>query len=222
MKAMILAAGFGKRLRPHTNDIPKALVPFRSKPMINYQIERIKNLNVNEIIINSHHQSDLLKDYFQKNDFGIKTNLIIEDEILGTGGGILHAEEFLKSEEFFVVINVDVITDMNLYEMIDFHKKKKPFVTLAIQKRKTSRLLEFNERRWLIGKEHESSIRENLYAFNGIHIISNRIFEKNYAIKFRGILEIYFELIKKKEEIILGFDAGKCMFKDIGKIENLE
>lgn len=219
---MILAAGFGTRLKPHTDKIPKALVPYHSKPMIDYQIERLKKLNVHEIVINTHHHSEMIEEYFKKNDFGVKINVLVEKEILGTGGGILNAEDFLRDEDYFIVINVDVVTDMNIQRMIEFHKRKKPFATIAIQKRKTSRHLEFENGKRLIGKENKNSKKENLYAFNGIHIISDRIYKKNYEIKFRGILEIYFDLIRKKEETILGFDAGKSSFKDIGKIENLE
>lgn len=218
---MILAAGFGTRLKPYTESAPKALVPYRSKPMVNYQIERLIDVGVNEIIINAHHHGKLLQEYFRKNDFGVKINLIIEKEILGTGGGILNAEKFLKDEDDFIVINVDVITNMNLIDMLKFHNRKSPFATLAIQKRKTTRHLEFDKQNRLIGKENDASKINNLYAFNGIHIISNKIFKNNFEVKFRGILELYFELIQKKGETILGFDAGDCMFKDIGKIENL-
>jgi len=219
---MILAAGFGTRLKTYTESTPKALVKYHSKPMINYQIERLIKADVNEIVVNAHHHGKLLQEYFSKNDFGIKINLIIEKEILGTGGGILNAEEFLKDKEDFIVINVDVITNMNLDDMLKFHNKENPFATLAIQKRKTSRHLEFDKQKRLVGKENKASKIDNLYAFNGIHIISNRIFENNFEVKFRGILEIYFELIQKKGETILGFDAGNCSFKDIGKIENLK
>ena len=222
MKAMILAAGFGTRLKPYTESTPKALIPYRSKPMVNYQIERLLNAGVNEIVINAHHHGKLIQEYFSKNDFGVKINLIIEKDILGTGGGILNAEKFLKDEEDFIVINVDVITNMNLADMIKFHNIENSFATLAIQKRKTSRHLEFDKQKKLIGKENETSKINNLYAFNGIHIISNRIFENNLEVRFRGILEIYFKLIQKKGVSILGFDTGDCTFKDIGKIENLE
>jgi len=222
MKAMILAAGFGTRLKPLTDKKPKALIPYHSKPMVEHQIERLRKLNVDEIIINAHHHSEMIEEYFKKNDFDIKISVLVEKEILGTGGGILNAENFFRDEDCFIVINVDVDTDMNIQHMIEFHKRKNPFATIAVQKRKTSRHLELENGKSLIGKENKNSKTENLYAFNGIHIISNRIYKKNHKIKFRGILEIYFDLIQKKEETILGFDAGKSSFKDIGKIENLE
>ena len=218
---MILAAGFGSRLKPRTDKKPKALIPYHSKPMIDYQVERLKEINVDEIIINAHHHSEMIEEYFKKNDFGVKICVLVEKEILGTGGGILNAEDFLRDEDYFIVINVDVVTDMNIQHMIEFHKRNRPFATIVVQKRKTSRYLEFDKTVRLTGKENTYSPKENLYAFNGIHIISNRIYRKNYEIKFSGILEIYFDLIQKKEETILGFDAGESSFKDIGKIENL-
>jgi len=222
MKAMILAAGYGTRLKPLTDKKPKALIPYHSKPMIEHQIERLKKLNVDEIIINAHHHSEMIEEYFEKNDFGLKISVLVEKEILGTGGGILNAKDYLQDEDCFIVINVDIDTDMDIQKMIEFHKRNNPFATIAVQKRKTSRRLDVENGKRLKGKEKKNSKKKNLYAFNGIHILSNRVFKKNYEINFRGILEIYFDLIQKKEEIIFGFDAGESSFKDIGKIKNLE
>lgn len=218
---MILSAGFGTRLKLLTDKLPKALVNYKNVPMINYQIERLKKIGVDEIVINAHHLSEKIEEYFRENNFGVKINVLLEDEILGTGGGIINAQDFLKDEKNFFVINVDVDTDMNLLSMMNDHLKKNPLATLAIQKRVSNRYLEFNSRQELIGKETPDSKKENLFAFNGIHIISNRIFEKGLEKKFGGILEIYFKLIQEGE-IVLGFDTGKSSFKDLGKIENFE
>lgn len=182
MKAMILSAGFGTRLKPHTDNLPKALVEYNKIPMVNYQIERLKKAGVNEIIVNAHHYSEKLLKYFSENDFGVKINVIVEEDILGTGGGILNAEKYLKDEEFFIVINVDVETDMSLTGMIEYHKSKNPFATIAVQKRNTKRYLEFDSQMNLIGRENKNSQKNNLFAFNGIHIISTRIFYKGFEI----------------------------------------
>ena len=103
-KAMILAAGFGTRLKPLTDNLPKALVPFKKGTMISYQIEKLKRSGVKEIVINVHHFSELMIKYFRENDFGVKIDIIAEEEILGTGGGILNAKEFLRTEEYFLVV----------------------------------------------------------------------------------------------------------------------
>ena len=221
MKAMILSAGFGTRLQNYTKDLPKALVPYKGIPMIAYQIERLKKLGVNEVIVNTHHHPDKIKEYFNRNNFGVKISLIFEPEILGTGGGILNAGKYFTDEDFFLVMNVDIETDMDLNEMINFHKKQNPFATLAVQKRQTKKYLEFDDEMHLKGRASDDTLEKNKYAFNGIHIISKRIFEKGFKIKFEDILELYFQIIKNKNEFISGYDAGECTFKDLGKIENL-
>ena len=224
MKAIILSAGFGTRLQPLTDRIPKALVKYRDIPMINYQIERLKKIGVNEIIVNAHHHSGKIIDYFSENDFGVKINVIIEKEILGTGGGILNASEYFQNEEFFLVINVDIDTDLDLSKMISFHTSRNSIASIAIQKRFSKRYLEFDSQNHLIGRENENSVQENLFAFNGIHIISNRIFRKNFKVDFKDILSVYFDIInneKNGKEYVSGFDSGNSTFKDIGKIENL-
>ncbi|MEO8209796.1 MAG: sugar phosphate nucleotidyltransferase [bacterium] len=221
MKAMILSAGFGTRLIPYTNILPKALIKYQNIPMINYQIERLKNAGIKEIIVNAHHLPEKIIEYFSKNQFNLKINVIVEDEILGTGGGILNAEKFLKDEKFFLVMNVDIETDFEIGKIITHHKLHNPFATVVVQKRKTTKYLELDSGMKLVGRQNENSKEHNLFAFNGIHIISNRIFKKGFKIKFEDILNIYFDVIKDKNEIVSGYDAGSSSFKDLGKIENL-
>jgi len=236
MKAMILAAGFGTRLKPLTDNIPKALVPFQNEPMINYQIHKLKDYGFDEIVVNAHHFSEKIIDYFNKNSFGIKINVIEEEKILGTGGGILNAKKYLEKEEFFLVINVDVFTDFDFSKLIIFHKSKAPLASLAVQKRKTKRYLEFDSNMKLLCRQNENSKKENLYAFNGIHIISNKIFQNinkspllvfksasvdvtnSNQIEYLDIFDLYFEMLNQKEEIF-GFDVENSEFKDLGKIE---
>lgn len=217
---MILAAGFGTRLKPLTEKIPKALVPFGNEPMINYQINKLIKFGFNEIVVNAHHFANQITDHFKKNTFGIKISVIEEEKILGTGGGILNAEQFLKGEEYFLVINVDIFTNFDIRDLMNFHKIKSPFASLAIQKRKTKRHLEFSSDMKLLRRENESSIGENLYAFNGIHIISNKIF-KNRKIEYLDIIDLYIDFIKEGENI-LGFDVKDCDFKDLGKEDSLK
>jgi N-acetyl-alpha-D-muramate 1-phosphate uridylyltransferase len=221
MKAMILAAGFGTRLKPLTDNLPKALIKYQNKTLLQYQVDKLKDAGIYEIVINTHHYPDKIKEYIDTNDFVLKEiNVIKEDVILGTGGGILNAKKYFQDEDYFLVVNVDVHTNFEYKKIIGFHKKYPSFSTIAVQKRKTKRYLEFDDKVKLIGRENPGSVKNNLYAFNGIHVISGKIFEKNLLVEYCDIIDIYLKMINEGEEIC-GFDTGDSTFKDMGKIENL-
>lgn len=223
-KGMILGAGFGTRLKPLTDNIPKALVEYKGKPMVVHQIERLKNLGIDEIIVNAHHFADKMEKFFSENNFGVKIILVIEEKILGTGGAILNVEEYLMNSDYFFVINVDIDTDFELNLMRQEWEKQNELAMLLVQKRKTSRYLEFGNNMNLLRRAKLSGDNgknnKNLFAFNGIHIISPRIFDKNIQVEFKDIIDIYLKLAGEGE-IIKGFDAGNSSFKDLGKIEHL-
>lgn len=223
MKGIILSAGFGTRLMPLTETKPKALIEYRNVPMIEHQIKRLQNAGVTEIFINVHHHADKMLEYFEKNTDKFETGIFLkrENEILGTGGGILNFSEQLKDEEFFYVINVDVDTDFEITKLKDLFVKKKPLAVIAIQDRGSKRKLEFTDDLRLIGRQTSGSDAKNLFAFNGIHLISNSIFEYNSENKYSDIFDVYFELMKKYNLEVYGYDTGECNFKDLGKIENL-
>ncbi|MCX7832890.1 MAG: sugar phosphate nucleotidyltransferase [Ignavibacteria bacterium] len=222
MKGMILAAGYGTRLKPITDKIPKALVKYRSKPLIQYQIERLKSVGINDIVVNTHHFAELIKKYLESISKKYCTNftIIYEPIILGTGGGILNASNFLKESDFSIICNVDVYSDFDLLKMIDFHINQNPLVTLLVQRRKTSKYLLFDNKMKLLNRAEKSFLNENCYAFNGIHIISKKFFEMDFQVKYCDIIDIYLDLIKKGFTI-LGFDAGASVFKDLGKLETI-
>ena len=217
---MILSAGFGTRLKPITDMIPKALVVHKSKPLIYHQIERLKKAGVDEVVINLHHMSEKIIGYLQSREFGIKINIIVEENILGTGGGIINAKEYLENEKFFPVINVDVDTDFELKKIIDFHSVHSSIATIAVQKRKASRYLDFSAQMLLVGRANENSLYENQFAFNGIHIISGEFFNEFYEKRYNDIIDLYLQLILRGKSIS-GFDTGDSYFKDLGRRENL-
>lgn len=218
MKAMILAAGFGTRLKPLTDKLPKALVPFKTGTIISYQIDKLKKLGVDEIIINTHHFSKLIEKYFEENNFGVKISLIGEEQILGTGGGILNAKEYLKNENNFLVVNTDVYTDFPFKELIENHNNN--FATLSVQKRDTTRYLRFDEEMNLLERIKTNEPKKNDFAFNGIHVISSELFKLDLEIKYTDIIDIYL-LARTKGLAIKGYDVKKSTFDDLGKFEVL-
>jgi len=219
MKAMILAAGFGTRLKPLTDKLPKALVPFRNGTIISYQIDKLKKLGVDEIIINTHHFSKLIENYFKENNFDLKISLIAEEQILGTGGGILNAKEYFKNEDNFLVINTDVYTDFPFKELIENHNNN--FATLSVQKRNTTRYLRFDEEMNLLERIKTIEPEKYDFAFNGIHVISSDIFKLGLEIKYTDIIDIYLSA-RTKGFTIKGYDVKSSTFDDLGKIEVLK
>lgn len=219
MKAMILAAGFGTRLKPLTEKIPKALVEHKGSPMIVNTIEYLKKFGVTNFVINTHHHSEMMNEFFENYNSDAEIKLIYEEEILGTGGGILNAADYLSDEEFFIVMNADIETDFNLSGALKFQSNFNPFATIIVQDRSTTRKLSFDDDMNLTGRASDNT--KNNFAFNGIHIISNEIFKCGYETGYRDIIDIYITETGKGKTI-KGYDAGNSYFIDLGKIENLK
>jgi len=231
MKAMILAAGLGTRLKPFTDKHPKALVEINGKTILQRNIEYLSHYGIKKIIVNVHHFADQIIAHLDKNNsFG--SEVLISDEtneVLETGGGLKKAAWFLSdSKDSFVVMNVDILTDMNLNEMIRLHHQTNPVATLAVTSRNTSRYFLFNKNNHLCGWENiksgeqKISKKSNEYvrkAFSGIHIISPEIFP---LIKFTGkfsMVDVYLELAKT--HIITSFDHSSSQLIDVGKPESV-
>lgn len=133
MKAMVLAAGQGTRLRPLTDHTPKALVPVAGRPMIEYSLLLLRHYGIRDIIINLHHLGDQIESYLGTGkQWGLKITYSKELELLDTGGGLLKAKPFLQ-EGTFIVINTDVLIDLSLSDLLAFHEKNRAVVTLVLR-----------------------------------------------------------------------------------------
>jgi NDP-sugar pyrophosphorylase family protein len=159
MKAMILAAGLGTRLRPLTNDRPKALVELNGRTLLEITLTRLQSFGVTEAIINVHHHSQMVVDYLKtKNNFNMRLEISREDDqLLDTGGGLKKAAWFFQedppaADEPFLLHNVDVISTIDLTAMLQFHKERNVLATLAVQTRESSRQLLFNDQLRLSGR----------------------------------------------------------------------
>jgi len=149
VKAMILAAGLGTRLRPLTNDRPKALVKVAGRTLLEITLERLRDAGVDAVIVNAHHFSDMVVEFLHgmKNS-GMRIEVSVEADLLDTGGGLKKASWFFledgQSDEPFFLHNVDVLSRIDLRAIMDEHRRTGALATLAIQKRKTSRYLLFD------------------------------------------------------------------------------
>ena len=229
MKAMIFAAGLGTRFKPWTDKHPKALAIVNGKSLLQRNVEYLKQFGIINIIVNVHHFADQIAEAIKKNN-GWKSNITISDEtneVLETGGGLKKANWFFD-DGTFVVINVDILTDLDLQAMINFHKQQKPIATVAVTNRNTSRYFLFDEDDELCGwrnvKTNEQKISKEKpkliqKAFSGIHIIEPKIFPLIKQTGKFSIIDTYLELAKT--ETIKGFDHSNSKLVDVGKPESL-
>lgn len=227
---MIFAAGLGSRLHPLTESKPKALLKYKGKILLQSAIEYLKNNGVSEIIVNVHHFADQIINFIETTNFGIP--IFISDErkrLLETGGGLKFAYHFFDKNPF-VLYNADVITDLNLKQLISFHNANNPLATLVVRKRETNRYLIFDEDLRLSGWENKKtgdlklmrkSIESQSLAFSGIHIIDPQIFVKipTNWVRF-SMIDLYLHLAK--ENYINAFLDHSPNWLDIGKPEHLK
>jgi len=238
MKAMILAAGLGTRLRPLTDDRPKALVEIDGRTLLEITLSRLRNFGVSEVIINVHHFADMIVEYLKTNDnFGMRIEISREEELLDTGGGLKKAAWFFKdsrghsgNEAPFILHNVDVLSAIDLESMSQLHFETQALATLAVQDRETSRYLLFDERRQLCGRRAGRDQPPELvrraqqlqtWAFSGIHVISPRLLAMMIEDGAFPIISSYLRLAAQGEKI-LAFRADEYYWRDLGKPENVE
>ena len=224
---MILAAGLGTRFKPWTDKHPKALAVINGKSLLQRNIEYLQNAGVYEVVVNVHHFADQIVDAVRMNN-GWGSKIIISDErevVLETGGGLLKASPHLAGDSF-VLMNVDILTGLDLKEMINSHRKLMPLATLATTDRHTSRYFMFdhldNLCGWVNRKTGEEKIIKTtadrkLKAFSGIHVIDPRIFTLISQKGKFSMVDVYLSLAGV--EIIKSFDHSDTAFIDVGKPE---
>src|SRR5215471_10184664 len=159
MKAMILAAGLGMRLRPLTDNRPKALVEIAGRTLLEITLSRLRAFGIHEVIINVHHFADMILEYLKTNDnFGLRIEVSREEVLLDTGGGLKKAAWFFledpsRLDSPFILHNVDVISTIDLRKIVQFHNENQALATLAVQERQSSRYLLFDEQLQLCGRQ---------------------------------------------------------------------
>jgi NDP-sugar pyrophosphorylase family protein len=236
MKAMVLAAGLGTRLRPLTNDRPKALVEVGGRTLLEITLTRLRKFGVRDAIINVHHYADMVIDRMKAaGNFGMHIEFSREDVLLDTGGGLKQAGWFLggrsgtQAEDPFILHNVDVISNIDLQRMVESHRQTKALATLAVQERKSSRYLLFDGEgrlcgRRLVKEEKTEVVRPSQQmtelAFSGIHVISPRIFSLLTEEGIFSIVPAYLRLAAQDEKI-MAFRADEYYWRDLGKPENI-
>ncbi len=231
MKAMIFSAGLGTRLKPWTNQHPKALAPVNGKSLLQRNVEYLQEFGIREIVVNVHHFADQIEDAVRDNSgWGSRIQISDErDEVLETGGGLLKARPFFTAGEDFLTINVDILTDLNLGELISFHQTRRPLVSLAVSGRKSSRCFLFDNAQRLTGWRNNQSGEERIVlpnaapdalAFSGISVFSSDFFEYNNLEGRFSLVDAFLQLAPSHQ--ILGYRHEGDKWMDVGKPESLE
>ena len=232
MKAMIFAAGLGTRLRPLTNDKPKALVLVNGMPLLEIVIKRLKYYGFQSIIINVHHFADKVETFLTANaNFGCDIHISDErDLLLETGGGLKKAQSFFDDNNPFLVCNTDILSSIDLGKMYEMHLNSNALATVAVRKRITSRYLIFDNNRALVGWTNVKTSEEKWsrsktaftehWAFSGIHVISPKIFDFMPKEEAFSIIPVYLEAAKTT--LIQAYPHDEDLWLDVGKLDALK
>ncbi len=227
---MIFSAGLGTRFKPWTDKHPKALAMVNGKSLLQRNIEYLQQYGIKEVIVNVHHMAEQVEDAVVEND-GWGSDLLISDEreeLLDTGGGLLKAKELFNPGERFITCNVDILTDLDISQLLAFHQEKKALISFGVTNRKTSRNLLFDEQGRLCGWRNTTTGEER------IAIPNNHLIEKAYScvvvfdyavfdlVPFTGkfsLIEVYLHLAAQHR--IMGFDHSGDRWVDVGKPESV-
>jgi MurNAc alpha-1-phosphate uridylyltransferase len=232
MKAMIFAAGMGTRLANTTRNIPKALVPVNGIPVIQIAIEKLKFHNFNQIIVNVFHFPDQIRQFLEANhNFG--ADIAISDEsdgLLETGGGLKRASRFFKGERAFLAYNVDIITDLNLQKVFDYHMHSNALATLVVRQRTTKRYLLSDDNNTLCGWKNTSAGEQEMvrkpvgrlksFGFSGIHVINPSIFDLMNGREVFPIMDTYLNIASDYKILTYNHDNG--FWLEIGNNKRLQ
>lgn len=231
MKAMILAAGLGTRLQHLTENKPKALVEVKGKTLLERSIRTLTQAGVDDIIINVHHYAPLIIDFLKRHKFDASISISDESNLLlDTGGGIKNTASFFNDNNPFVIYNVDIISDINLKAMLDYHRDKKPLASLAVRQRDTQRYLLFDENMRLCGRYNAKTEEQTLVfpekkncrplAFSGIHVLSPEVFNFMPDEKVFSITDFYVHIANK--QTVMGYEHNEGYWMDMGKLKSIE
>ena len=226
---MIFAAGMGTRLQPFTDNHPKALAQVNGVPLLERNIKYLQSYGINDFVINIHHFGGQILAFLAENDnFGANIEISNEsDELLETGGGLLFARRFLENEKTFLIMNVDILTDLNITNFINIHELKGGMVTLAVSDRESTRKLMFNDKMYLKGWKNLTTNKKTVVggifklrelAFSGVHCVNSEIFTKITRTGKFSIVDEYLDLMK--EDIIIGYQHTANLI-DVGKPESV-
>lgn len=231
MKAMILAAGMGTRLKPYTDYKPKALIEINQTTMLEHQINYLTSYGIDEIIINVHHFPEQIKTFISRKKYKFRIEFSDEQEqLLDTGGGLKNASWFFDDGKPFLLIGVDIFTDLNLHNLLAFHHTHNALATLAVKKRPSTRDFLVDQENILCGWKNNLTGEEIItrkydseltsYGFSVIHVINPVIFRLITESGPFNMTNLYLRLAKNHQ--IMAYPHNHVQWFEMGRLENLE
>jgi len=230
MKAMIFAAGLGTRFKPWTDKHPKALALVNGKSLLQRNVEYLQQYGIKDVIVNVHHFADQITEAIKINN-GWGSNITISNErneILETGGGLAKAKEFFSTDEPFVTINTDILTNLDLHKLVAFHQQRKPLISFGVTDRKTSRYFLFDENNQLCGWRNTKTYEEKISikktgliqkAYSCVVVFQPGIFLLMPSSGKFSLTDVYLKLAAG--HAILGYDHSGDNLVDVGNPESI-
>ncbi|MFM7670983.1 MAG: sugar phosphate nucleotidyltransferase [Bacteroidota bacterium] len=231
MKAMIFSAGLGTRFKPWTDHHPKALAPVHGKSLLQRNVEYLQAYNIKEVVVNVHHFADQIEIAIEQAQ-GWGSYIQISDErndVLETGGGLLKAESLLRNQDPFLTCNVDILTDLDISELLEFHRSHKPLISFGVSDRPSGRQFLFNRSYQLCGWKNNTTGEVRMSrnetewmprSYSCVAIFEPIVFDLMRSYGFSGkfsLTDVYLRLAT--EHTILGYDHSGDRFIDVGKPE---
>jgi len=232
MQALLLCAGLGSRMKELTKDKPKALVPLHDKPLLAWNMEKLKVAGFKKVVVNVHHFADQIEAYLkEKDNFGLEVHISDErSQLLDTGGALKAAMKYLDPTEPTLIHNVDIISDIGLMALMTAHRAGDQLATLAVRTRKTSRYLMFEEETkhltgWTNIKTNEvklsriTTMMVSNFGFSGIHVVNPEMqsfFPEEEAF---SMIDVYLEAARNQN--IQAYPHDDDVWLDVGKPENV-
>ncbi len=230
INAMIFCAGLGTRFKPWTDKHPKALAIVNGKSLLQRNIEYLQQYNITDVVVNVHHFPGQIIRAIEDND-GWGSNIQISDErdeVLETGGGLLKAQELLSNGNPFLTLNADILTDLNINDLLSYHYEKKSLISFGVTDRRSSRNFLFDDHERLCGWQNNVTGEKRISiqtgpliqkAYSCVVVFEPNIFE---LIPQRGkfsLVETYLSLAA--DHVIAGYDHTGDRFVDVGKPESV-
>ncbi len=228
--AMIFCAGLGTRFTPWTDKHPKALAMINGKSLLQRNVEYLQEYNITNVIVNVHHFADQIIEAIQNNN-GWGSHITISDEtdaVLETGGGLMNARHLFSPGQRFITLNADILTDLNITDLLTYHDTKKPLISMAVSNRSTSRNLLFDSADRLCGWRNNATGEERVAmpmvnpvakAYDCVVVFEYDVFELNYFEGKFSLIDLYLDLAR--HHTLLGYQHQAARWIDVGKPESV-